>query len=402
MTAPFTTLVRERSLWGPSDFTLVDVGASGGIARRWDIFGERLAAVGFDPLIAEVERLNGMERRPKVRYVAARVGWPRYESLLPVPEPGSPPILFNQPYGRTSAVKAHALQQHDYVRQHFNAGSEVAYAETYVSLDIYFAGQQPPDFIKIDTDGHDYAVLLGADSSLKTGVLGVEIEVQFHGAAHEYANVFSNIDPFLRHRGFSLFDLRAYRYSRAALPAPFRSDILAQTTTGQIMWAEAVYFRDPAHEGYERTFDWRVSREQLMKLCCLFELYGLPDCAAELLEESGELQSLPGREELLDSLTPRVFGPLSYREYMRRFEEDPARFLPSRIAAEAVRERPPAAPKAGVQGTESVDRVERLERENARLLTRVRELKDERQALRDRLKKRAEKLERLQAQLQRP
>jgi FkbM family methyltransferase len=397
-----TEYVVGRSLWGGSDLRLIDVGASGGIAGHWDAFGSRLSAVGFDPLLAEVDRLNRAETREKVRYIASFVGWPEYDTAFPPAERNDVVALrYNQPFVRSSAIRAHDVTRKDYVREQFNAGAAVEYTDQTTSIDAFAAGQLPPDFVKIDTDGHDYPVLRGAEQTLRNGVLGVEVEAQFHGAVHDFANTFSNIDRFLRELGFSLFDLRPYRYSRSTLPQPFLSDIPAQTVEGQVLWAEAVYFRDLGYADYARIFGRQASREDLLKLCCLFELYGFADCAAELLCATDTLQDLSGadREELLNLVTPKVFGTVTYGEYLARFDRDPAGFYPSRIAqARAAAARDASiVPAPAAQSTDSES--DRLRSENSELQARVALLQDEKARLKERLKRRGEKLDSLRARL---
>src|SRR5262249_41594091 len=219
-----------------------------------------------------------------------------------------------QPFPRLSAVGAQRLMKQEY-------------------LDDYFRGQAPPDFLKIDTDGGDFLVLMGAERVLDDGVLGIQLEAMFHGAVHEYANTFDNVDRYLRRRGFSLFELTPYRYSRADLPAPFVYDIPAQTTMGQVVWGEALYLRDLAHPSYDETFGYRSTPERVLKICCLHALFDLHDCAAELLFRHPSLRDLADRRALLDALTPGLFGRLSYEEYMSRFEADPTSFYPSRMRA---------------------------------------------------------------------
>ena len=93
-----------------------------------------------------------------------------------------------------------------------------------IELDQFFLRDHPSDvdFLKIDTDGGDYQVLLGARELLSAApVLGVAIEAHFTGLVHEESNTFRNVDRILALAGFSLFDLELYRYSRAALPKPF-------------------------------------------------------------------------------------------------------------------------------------------------------------------------------------
>src|SRR5262249_53082934 len=144
----FVARVVDQPPWGADDFRLVDVGASGGIADRWNAFGDRLWAVGFDPLVAEIHRPAGIERRPKVHYDAAFVGWPHCDRVFP-PDERADLIKTRhvQPFPRLSAVGAQRLMKQEY-------------------LDDYFRGQAPPDFLKIDTDGGDFLVLMGAERVL--------------------------------------------------------------------------------------------------------------------------------------------------------------------------------------------------------------------------------------------
>ena len=78
-----TERIVELGLWGESPFFLVDVGCSGGIERRWRSFGTRLQGVGFDPLVAEVERLNALRADAGMVYEAACVTCHNYEERLP-------------------------------------------------------------------------------------------------------------------------------------------------------------------------------------------------------------------------------------------------------------------------------------------------------------------------------
>ena len=52
---------------------LLDVGAAGGIDASWRVFGARLNALGVDPLVAEVKRLNAEEASENIKYYAAFV-----------------------------------------------------------------------------------------------------------------------------------------------------------------------------------------------------------------------------------------------------------------------------------------------------------------------------------------
>ncbi len=346
--------VLAERLWGGSDLFLIDVGASGGIGAEWQVFGDRLRAVGFEPLVAEAERLQQRVEGSKLRYEAAFVTCRDFDLLFPLEVRHYPFISnTNHAFGRVSALRALELMRMNYVQQVFNTGAHAQYADRRIVLDDYLSPREREsvDFIKIDTDGHDFPVLLGTEGLLRAGgVLGFSVETWFNGAAHDHANTFSNIDRFLRSRGFSLFDLDVYRYSRAALPAPFVYDIAAQTLTGQVMWGEAVYFRDLAMDGYEQMWAYSVTRERIVKLACLFDLFGLPDCAAELLIKHRDVLGetvMP----LLNDLARTTDTGLSYEEFIRRFEADPQQMYPSRRASGDTSQRPEGPPLSPAPGS---------------------------------------------------
>jgi FkbM family methyltransferase len=315
----------DRKAGSIGDFTLVDVGASGGIADYWNAFGQTLHAVGFDPLVLNMRKMAAAETRPNVRYEAAFVGCANFDALFP---PDQRQIGVD-PYPRTSSVRAQELMRMNYVAKYFNEGEEVVWAEQHASLDDYFPQEAELDFLKVDTDGSDLQVLLGADKLLRRGAfLGIVVEAQFQGWPHDYANTFANIDRYLRARGFALYDLDRHRYTRAALPGLFEYDIPAQTLTGQALWGDALYCRDFAHPQYETSWQYHITRERLLKLLALFDLFGLPDCAAELLLARPDLTAVDDRNQLLDLLVRSAGFDGTYEQHMKRFEEGVDRFFP--------------------------------------------------------------------------
>jgi hypothetical protein len=384
---------------------LIDVGASGGINAEWQVFGDRLRAVAFEPLVAEAERLQQRAQGSKLRYVAAFVTCPDVDVVFP-PEIRHDPFMpgTNHPFARVSAVRALQLMRMNYVEQVFNTGGPAQYSDRRVILDEYFTSteRESIDFIKIDTDGHDFPVILGAEGLLQAGgVLGLSVETWFGGASHDYANTFSNIDRFLRARGFSLFDLDVYRYSRAALPAPFQYDIPAQTVTGQVMWGEAVYFRDLAMDGYEQTRSYTATRERIVKLACLFDLFGLPDCAAELLIKHRDVvgESVPA---LLNDLARAEAGrDIPYAEFIGAFEADPQQLYPSnrRRAMAPPPPQPAPAPVAAPPPSAEEFNDQPASAGDASAVAELRALVDRQQnkiaVLQERLRRRTERLEEL-------
>ena len=327
------TRLVATGLFETERFFLVDVGASGGIESHWRIFGEQLQAVGFDPLVKECARLNQAEQASNVRYHAAYIGAGVSAPFLPSDD-GTGPVSCHQLYSRTSSVRAQKDQHFSSVQRYNYDDPELVLSDQRISLDEYFFDYPATavDFIKIDTDGHDYEVLCGARETLAQRlVLGLFVECQCHGIIDPHANVFSNIDRLLREKGFSLFDIEVYRYTRACLPGQFVYKIPAQTTSGQVLWGDALYIRDAAAPGYEDYWRCKFSVAKLLKLACLFEIYGLPDCAAELLlsykDQLGDVIDVPG---CLDLLAAEVDpSSQSFEDHNKKFDEDLESFFPS-------------------------------------------------------------------------
>jgi hypothetical protein len=330
--------------WDPAaipSFGLIDVGCSGGIDSFWDSFGAALHALGYDPLEAEVARLNASSPGPNVRYRAAFVGCENYDSLFP------PELRRDQTLSRdghsfplTSAAAWCESFSVDYEKEIYNLGAERAYSEERVTLDTDPAVASLPaaDFLKVDTDGHDIEVLYGARKLLESSILGVLTEAQFHGPSHPYSNTFANIDTYLRDLGFALFDLETFHYTDATLPGEFVHPLPAQTHAGPVQWADALYLRDLRLERYGRMYPaFEQTRGRLLKTACLMEMFGFPDAAARLLvrlaAESGEAFY----RECLDLLARRYRKARSHQELLDRFRSNPDAFFPRPPALHSLR-----------------------------------------------------------------
>lgn len=329
------SFLREREVV-PPPLTVIDVGCSGGLNPAWRAWGDRLSGLGVDVLVDEVERLTAAETNPAVRYVAARAGLPGKQSstvsnyalhrsqgylatmILGDRHRTDFQELWREAVGsKTAPTEANYSNVADpmadpffaYYARHFAQQSLPRMTDRSATLDELWDG--PADMLKIDTDGWDFDVLQGAERVLGS-CLAVEIEAQFHGPVSPTANVFCNIDAFLRERGFSLFRLAPVHYARSALPKPFLYDIPANNQAGQITWADALYVRDLAGKD--------VEDDRLRTLALILDLYELEDAAAEIL------LSTPGLiEGGLDFLARKVHG-VSYREVTDAFIADPVAF----------------------------------------------------------------------------
>jgi hypothetical protein len=218
-----------------------------------------------------------------------------------------PGTFYTDNYKGTSTVWARELQAMNYTNTYYDQTHSGESTQEVIELDEFFAGQfTRVDFIKTDTDCHDIEVLRGARQLLSTaGPMGLEVEVLFLGPANTDSSLFCNIDILLRNLGYSVFGIEPRFHTRAALPGRFRWRQLGDTVTGRAVWGNTIFFRDVCLPDYEKRFGFELTPSKLLKLCCLQELYGFPDCAAEvLLRFRGRLHQVVDVDRCLDLLTP--------------------------------------------------------------------------------------------------
>jgi len=312
-------LLTEVGAFRDEPFTLIDVGCSGGLYEPAHDFMPDLRAVGFDPLISEVDRLNRENSSNDVRFEAALVG---EDDWVQQPNRVSPGVV-----ARSSAARFAEIHDHDHVRAYYNAGQNIETTNESVRLDTWLAGHPgwTIDWIKTDTDGNDLTVLRSLGRRI-TEPLAVSLEAQFDMDAGPDHDSFANVFNLLVANGFRLFDLRPTRYSKSAMPQAFEWEMPAQTTRGQILQADALFCRDLAVEG-------TGSPGRILKLACIFDQMGLQDCAAELLETHSDVMSTTcpldslAIEQVLACRTPLGMTPAESRKAL---EADPSVFFPTR------------------------------------------------------------------------
>ena len=352
-----THLLRERGVFDRYPFVLIDVGCAGGIDEAWRAFGPSLVAHAYDPDIAACEDAQARELFDGVRYHARHVGLPERHPFAQRRREEAARWPNTNIWGRISAgYLAERPQNGPLVAPPRLADpSEVVGVGDIVRTE----GLPTVDFLKIDVDGPDVEVLESAREVLTTSrILGVGMEVNWFGSANPTEHTFHNTDRFLREHGFTLFGLTVRRYSRIDLPAPFEKETFARTNFGQPYQGDAIYVRDLAAD-YLAAAAAEYPPEKLIKLACIYELAGLPDCAAEVLNRfARRLDEFGDRRRLLDALTPRLLDEqLSYRDYVEEFKREPERFLPSAAAPPPAQGGAPPSTPAGARTAS--DRIKR-------------------------------------------
>ena len=320
-------LLSQEGLLGAPSLFMIDVGVSGGPHPLWAAFSDA-RVIGIDPNAEEIARLTA-QAGPNETYLVGFMGCPGFQQ--PFPPPASPlpeGVYACTPFLRSSALEANIQMGAEWACQIQQGTYRADWPETPLSLDQLVRNHlDRVDFVKIDTDGADYEVLLGGVGMLRQSrVLAVQVEAQLNGPVHPDANLFGTVDRFMRAQGFALFDMDIWRYSRAALPSAFLFDAPVQTAGGQVLWCDMLYLRDLGAPDSQEHGEWR--QEDLLRLCAMFEAFGLPDCAAEVLITHGEGTGMIAKDlavRLLDHLVPQVQGQtLSHAQFLDHWRQQVA------------------------------------------------------------------------------
>lgn len=231
-------------------------------------------------------------------------------------------------------------KDHDYIFSDATRVMERRPVET-VTLDKLLGGPAisapPPDFLSLDTQGTEYEILQGAKETLKSRVLGLIVEVEFH-PIYKDQKLFGDITQFLSDEGF---DFVTFLSGDPGM-SPFRAPV-GLRARGFQLYADALYLKR-LDKIINDTPEIYVMLQKLAFIAIVFDQfeYGL-----QCLNRSASLIPESSIEEKLKKLsyyrflkilqqqitrTPAGFPPTFASKHT--FEASKARFL-----SEASRER---------------------------------------------------------------
>lgn len=256
---------------GASGMGVVDVGSRGRVHPVFDEIAPLVGAVGFEPDPEECRRLNE----------SAGAAGP-YRSLAFLPfglglEDGQRTLRLCRSRGTSSLLRPNRTFIDRFPQaDRFDVERELSVpvrALDSIVADPAIHLPERIDFVKVDTQGSELDVLLGARKTLDDQVVAVEVEVEF-APLYESAVPFREIDAHLNGCGFTLFKLRRFEWVRQTFEKrPERS-------AGQLVFGDALYLRDPLG----RAARWAPQdRHQAEALALLAVLYDLHDFAWELV-----------------------------------------------------------------------------------------------------------------------
>jgi FkbM family methyltransferase len=262
-------------------FSLVDVGSMGGIESEWEELGDQIRVIGFEPDKRQFAKLQSTDRLLYLNNIVSS----KSES-----------IRFNvsREPGKSSIFEPNRefLDEFPNADRYDTVDTVEFGADLVDSLDNILEKNEidDVDFLKIDTQGSELAVLQGSEKCIDDSLLGLKVEVEFV-EIYKKQPLFHDVDQFLRGRAFNLIDIR-----RAFWKRNFFADYNGR---GQLIFGDALYFKDihsflDSIEGRSPDF----IESKIYKFIIVALRYGMLDYAFSILLRAQE-RSLIARDQAL-------------------------------------------------------------------------------------------------------
>lgn len=213
----------------------IDVGARGGVHPMMEPLAGVTAVLGFEPDPAEYRRLQSAAQTAAPWAKLAMEPW-----ALADTEGRTPLHILSMPTNCSLRPPNMNFVRRYEMERFVEVGVESVATTT---LDkVLFGSREREDFwgefVKLDTQGTEYEVLLGAQRMLEERTVAILTEVSFF-EIYEGQRLFSEIEQFLRERGFCFYGFTsAYTRTRKLL------DKRRGMARERAFYGDAVFFKD--------------------------------------------------------------------------------------------------------------------------------------------------------------
>ena len=204
----------------------MDIGASGGIDNRWSKIPLDVTAVLFEPDPREFQKLSTSNSNNIVLKTA--LSDQKGKATFNLCQKQEVSSIFKPNF---EILNLFPLSERFSINDSISIDTDTIDNQTKVNQ------IKNIDFIKIDTQGYELAILKGAHNTIEN-VIGLEVEVEFL-QIYENQPTFGEVNTFLIKKGFELFDLKRYFWKRK------NTKSYENQKRGQIIFADALYFRTP-------------------------------------------------------------------------------------------------------------------------------------------------------------
>jgi FkbM family methyltransferase len=273
-------------------FTVIDVGCQGGPHLRWKVLGDFVDFHGFDPISEVIDYLADEYRGlDNYRFYSAALG----------NEDGQREFYVKSDSFSSSFYRASESVLLDDIKGNYM--HRCARTVEIRKLDSLSSDACLPlaDYIKIDCEGFENEVLLGARDYLATSApLCVTTETTFATSPTHLHTHFGTLNDLLLPHGLHVFDLSYVRWpyppytaalseskyseSKCAVRRMRNLRVVGRPTTFDFVFCrDFVAERDWPQSFINKPLPYRLpSVDKLIKAMINFELHGLMDCAFEI------------------------------------------------------------------------------------------------------------------------
>ena len=266
---------------------LVDIGASGGIEKRWGEITSFFKCILFEPDPREFNLLKEINNENLIVLNSAL-------------SDSSKEIQFN--LCKKQMVSSVLLPNYDFLNkfpdvERFQVQKKISLKADTLNNQLKKVNINEVDFIKIDTQGYELPILEGSVEYLDSAI-GLQIEVEFV-ELYKDQPLFDKVDSFMKSKNFTIIDLQRHYWKRNGVGNIAKSK-------GQLIWGDALYFKSP--EQILKIEN--VNQEKIIRSIYIYMAYGYIDLSYILLQEAKNI----------DLISIEVFNSLS--QMIKNYEKN--------------------------------------------------------------------------------